>query len=240
VVVADEFAPDRVRILFLTVLGADGSSEPASVPVQQLIIAGWAGRDMAAVQEHVRELEELGVKAPSTIPVFYRAGIETLTTDDRIQVIGPDSSGEVEAIFIERGGELLVGVGSDHTDRRAEAYSIAVSKQMCPKPVSPEVWRYADVANHWDSLILRSYAVIDGERHLYQEGTVAGLQPPEALFAKVGAEGTLPAATAMYGGTMSAIGGIRPMQSMELILEDPYLKRSLRHSYTIAVLPIVS
>lgn len=227
------------RTIGLRVIGIDRASEDRTVTLNNLIIAGWAGRDMHAVQEHVRELEELGVKPPSSIPVFYRAGVETLTTAGSVQVLGADSSGEVEAVFMNDGGEILVGVGSDHTDRRAEAYSIAISKQMCPKPVSRDVWRYADVAAHWDSLILRSYATIDGVRQLYQEGPVSGLQPPETLFAKL-AGGSLAAATAMYGGTLSAIGGIRPMQTMELVLEDPVLNRTIRHIYSVEVLPIVS
>jgi hypothetical protein len=217
-----------------------GAARTATVRLEQLILAGWAGRDRHAVKEHVRELATLGVNPPSAIPVFYRVGVETLTMASRIQVVGEDSSGEVEAVYIKHGDEILVGVGSDQTDRRAEAYSIALSKQMCPKVISRDVWRYEDVADHWDSLILRSYATIEGVRQVYQEGSVESLLSPGALFAKIGDGGTLPAHSAMYGGTLSAIGGIRPARSLELVLEDPVLKRTLRHTYLIETLPIVS
>ena len=143
-------------------------------------------------------------------------------------------------MLIADGDELLVALGSDHTDRKVEAYSIAVSKQMCPKPVSPGAWRYADIADHWDSLVLRSWATIGGVRLPYQEGTVAHLLPPAALFEQLGVGSSLPAGTAMFGGTLSAIGGIRPAERLELALEDPVLGRTLTHSYAIEVLPAVS
>lgn len=232
--------PGRARAITFTVCRPDHPPVESTVAIERLVIAGWAGRDIRAVEAHVRELAELGVKAPSSIPVFYRAGIEALTTATRIQVLGEESSGEVEAFFVGNGDDTLVTVGSDHTDRKVEAYSIAVSKQMCPKPVCPEAWVHADVAGHWDDLVLRSYALIDGERRLYQEGSVADLQPPGALFEKLFGSATLPAGTAMYGGTLSAIGGIVPANAMELELEDPVLKRTLRHRYVVDTLAVVS
>ena len=172
-------APISARAIDFKIVAADGSVDTVVASLDRLIIAGWAGRDVRAVEDHVRELAALGVKPPSSIPAFYQAGIETLTTAPGIQVLGPDTSGEVEAVFVSIDGDILVGVGSDHTDRRAEADSIALSKQMCPKPVSQALWRYSDVAEHWDSLVLRSYATIDGQRLLYQEGamsTISSLQ----------------------------------------------------------------
>lgn len=233
-------APISARAIDFKIVAADGSVDTVVASLDRLIIAGWAGRDVRAVEDHVRELAALGVKPPSSIPAFYQAGIEILTTAPGIQVLGPDTSGEVEAVFVSIDGDILVGVGSDHTDRRAEADLIALSKQMCPKPVSQALWRYSDVAEHWDSLVLRSYATIDGQRLLYQEGAMSNLQPPDVLFGKIGGGKSLPPATVMYGGTLSAIGGIRPMQSMELILEDPILRRALRRSYTVEALSIIS
>ena len=44
-------------------------------------------------------------------------------------------------MLIQSGGTLYVGVGSDHTDRKVETYNITASKQMCDKPIAPELWR---------------------------------------------------------------------------------------------------
>ena len=34
-------------------------------------------------------------------------------------------------------GRIFVGLGSDHTDRKVETYSVTVSKQMCDKVMAP-------------------------------------------------------------------------------------------------------
>src|SRR5262245_15228156 len=68
-------------------------------PIEQLVIAGWTGRYPAAVEQHIRELEELGVPRPKRTPIFYRVGAALLTTAEEIQVVGDDSSGEVEFVL---------------------------------------------------------------------------------------------------------------------------------------------
>ena len=69
----------------------------------------------------------------------------------------------METVLVNVEGSLWVGVGSDHTDRGVEGYSVAVSKQMCDKPLAPELWAFDDVAEHWDSLELRSW-LVTGDR----------------------------------------------------------------------------
>ena len=99
--------------------------------VDQLIIAGWTGRDEAALRRHIRELEELGVKPPKTTPIFYRVAAHLLTHASEIQVSGPDTSGEVEFVLLAKPDGLWVTVGSDHTDRKAETIGVSLSKQLC-------------------------------------------------------------------------------------------------------------
>lgn len=184
------------------------------------------------------ELEALGVKRPASTPVYYRVAAARLTTDPVIEDVGANSSGEVEAVLFACGGKTYVGVGSDHTDRQVETYGISVSKQVCDKPIAATVWPYEEVAGHWDDLILRSYAVIDGERRLYQEGPISGLLAPEDLIRGYNGDGKLPDGTAIYGGTMPAIGGIRMATRFEGELEDPVLGRSIRFAYDLKILPI--
>ena len=40
--------------------------------IQNLIIAGWAGRDQQAIEHHIEELAALGVPRPSAVPLYYR------------------------------------------------------------------------------------------------------------------------------------------------------------------------
>jgi hypothetical protein len=211
-----------------------------AVEIEHLIIAGWAGRDAAAIEHHIEELAALGIPRPSTTPVYYRVAAATLTQAERFVVLGPDSSGEVEPFIVSLADGLWVGLGSDHTDRKAEAVGIALSKQLCGKPVGTQLWRYEEVEPHWDQLVLRSFATIDGQRVLYQESAVSSLRTPRDLIRKLTSADTLPPGTAMYCGTPGAIGGIRPGTRFEMGLEDPVLSRTLRHAYDIEVLPVVS
>ena len=211
-----------------------------SVAIDHLIIAGWAGRDAAAIEHHIEELAALGIPRPSSTPVYYRVAAATLTQSDRLVVLGEDSSGEVEPVIVSLVDGLWVGLGSDHTDRKAETMGIALSKQLCGKPVGRELWRYEEVEGHWDSLVLRAHAVIDGERVLYQESPVSTLRTPRDLIRRHAGADTLPPGTAMYCGTPGAIGGIRPGTRFEMELEDPVLGRTLRHAYDIEALPVVS
>ncbi|NEV02976.1 DUF2848 domain-containing protein, partial [Bradyrhizobium uaiense] len=180
------------------------------------------------------------IPRPSTTPLYYRVAAQTLTQADRLTVLGPDSSGEVEPVVVAMADGLWIGIGSDHTDRKAEATGIALSKQLCGKPIGGQLWCYADVEPHWDELILRSWATMDGKRVLYQESPVSSLRTPRDLIRRYANADLLPAGTLMFCGTPGAIGGIRPGTRFEMELSDPVLKRSLTHGYDIDILPVIS
>jgi hypothetical protein len=202
----------------------------------ELVIAGWTGRDAAALRKHIRELEAIGVKPPRTTPIFYRVAASLFTYADEIQVSGPDTSGEVEFVLLKTEDDLRVAVGSDHTDRKAEAIGVSLSKQLCAKPVSRDSWRYDEVKAHWEKLLLRSY-IVDNSRSvvLYQEGPVSAMRSPEDLMSRYG---KLPAGHAMFCGTLAANGGIRGGARFRVELEDPVLRRKLTHEYAVKILPV--
>jgi hypothetical protein len=224
--------------LSFNVIDRAGESRAERVEVGRLTIAGWAGRDQAAIEHHIAELAELGVKRPSTTPCFYRLGAELLTQAEQIDVVGVKSSGEAECVLVQSPAGLLVTIGSDHTDREVEAYGVTVSKQICPKPLARDAWRFDEVAGHWDQLELRAYALANGERRVYQQGSVASLLPAADLLARA----PLAQGAAMYCGTLAVQGGIVGMadgDALELELHDPILNRTLRHAYRVRALPIV-
>jgi hypothetical protein len=212
-----------------------------------LIMAGWTGRDEASLRHHIEELAALGVPGPSRVPLFYRLDPSLLTGPvEAIEVLGEDTSGEVEAVLVALADGLWVGVGSDHTDRAAEVHGVALSKQLCRKPMAGALWRFAEVEGHWDRLMLRAWIGHGGEQVLYMEGPLAGSRHPQDLIAEyrgsVGlpTAGPLPVGTVMFTGAMPAIGGIRPADRFEMALEDPVLGRTLSHAYRINALPVVS
>jgi hypothetical protein len=208
--------------------------------ITKAIIAGWTARDVAAMEKHIKELEEIGVPRPATTPIYYRVGATRLTTADAIQAAGNESSGEVEFVIVRIDGKLWIGAGSDHTDRKAETYNITVSKQMCDKPVAATLWPWDEVADHWNSLTLRSHAVIGGKRELYQEGKVAAMRPPLELIDGYNRDqGSFEDGAVMFGGTLAAKGGIRPAERFEFELVDETLGRKIAHGYNITSLPVL-
>ena len=221
------------------VLCSRQSTQTVELQIKTAVIAGWTGRDQAAVEKHIRELEELGVKRPATTPIFYRVASARVTTDDYIQVSGVDSSGEVEFVLARIGGGLYVGVGSDHTDRVVETIGVTVSKQMCDKPIASTFWPWGEVSGHWSQLMLRSWIIENGERRLYQEGSVSSMLEPMDLISRwKDGNGELSEHCLMFCGTLPAIGGIRGSSVFEFELHDPIIGRSIRHQYTAETLPV--
>jgi hypothetical protein len=215
----------------------NGSSH--RIEITQLVIAGWTGRDKASVEKHIAELAAIGVKRPRAVPMFYRVAASLLTTAREVEVVGENSSGEVEFVLVSAPDALYVGVGSDHTDRKVEAYGVTVSKQMCAKPLGSELWPFADLDAHWDRLVLRSHVTRGGKRLLYQEGEVSHMLAPRDLLAHFsGSTGFLAPGTAMFCGTLAVRGDIGGGERFEIDLHDPLRNRSLRHGYAVRALAI--
>jgi hypothetical protein len=220
-------------------IDAQGTTTPLTLAIDQAVIAGWTGRDPVARDKHIAELEAIGIARPASTPIYYRVSARRLTTEDSIEVSGTESSGEVEFVLIGWQGRIFVGAGSDHTDRKVEAYGVTVSKQMCDKPIASVLWELEEVIGHWDQMILRSHAWIDGARVLYQEGTLDSMLPVAELIRRGFGGAGFPDGCAMFGGTFAAKGGIRPASRFEFELEDPVLKRSIRHGYDVIELPVL-
>lgn len=225
--------------------GATSRTEVHTVVPRHYVIAGWTGRDAEAIQHHIHELQLVGVPAPSAVPLYYRASASLLTQAAEIEVLGPDSSGEAEPLLFFSAGQWWLTVGSDHTDRKVEGYSVAVSKQMCAKPTAAAAWRWADVAPYQDELELHSRIVEQGQWVDYQRGHFASIRPLVALL-----DGAAHAAPAIEGsfvscGTLGALKngdgqGIRPATQMELEIRDPRRGRSIVHRYSVQPLPVVA
>jgi hypothetical protein len=213
-------------------------AEATTIALDNLVIAGWTGRDREAVDHHIQELAAIGVKPPTSIPCYYRAAVDMLTTATELQFLGGDSSGEVEFVMIALPDGLWIGLGSDHTDRKVEAYSVPISKQLCHKPLAPQLWRFEDVAAHWDKLELRAFIPEGNQLKLYQEGTVANMRLPVELIRPYAKSDRLAPGTAMFGGTFAAIGGVRAASEFHMALHDPVRGRTIEHRYRIQTLPI--
>lgn len=215
----------------------NGSDQVSIVP-DTLIVAGWTGRDEAALRHHIEELAAIGVPRPSSVPVFYRNAANNVMQTSRLEVLGPDTSGEVEPVIVVLEDGMWLGLGSDHTDRKAETMGIALSKQLCGKVLASTLWRFDEITAHWDKIAIRSHATIGGTRSLYQDGLLASMRHPDDLIARYGK--ALAPNTVMMCGTLGAKGGIRPASRFEMELEDPVLERRIAHAYDIVDLPVIT
>lgn len=210
------------------------------IHIKELVIAGWAGRNIDSMEEHIQELEAIGVARPRATPMFYRVANNLLTDSDQIQVVGLDSSAEVEVVMVCTEDGIKIGVGSDHTDRALETIGVTLSKQICPKPIGNQFWDFEEIEPHWDELILRSYIHENGERSLYQEASISTLLHPTTLLEKFKSDGgEFSSGMAMFCGTVPVRGKLRASSKVELTIEDPVLKRQLKHVYDVRHLDIV-
>jgi hypothetical protein len=217
-----------------------GAAEPSSLdfPAQRIICAGYSGRSQDAVQEHVRELVAHGMPAPESTPIFFPVSNYLATTGTVVTVQDPCTSGEAEFVLLFHRGQMYVTCGSDHTHRELERYSIPGAKQMHPKILATEVWRFEDVRANWDRIMLRSWATIKGKRELYQEAPLAHILAPEPLIEeaerryKVRTDGTI-----FMSGTIPTVGGrLVFADHFAFEMHDPASNRTIRHAYEVLLL----
>jgi hypothetical protein len=216
---------------------------PLEIEPKQLAIAGWTGRDRASIDHHIEELAAIGVPRPSSVPLYYRVAASLLTQASQIEVLGAGSSGEVEPVLVRARGRWWLTVGSDHTDRDAERVGVALSKQLCAKPIASSAWAWESVAARADTIGLRSEIFERGRWIRYQDGTLASVRPLEQLIAGLPADAPVADGLVLFCGTLGALPdaagrGVRPAARMRLQLTDG--DRTLMHEYASTALPQVA
>ncbi|MCU0560014.1 MAG: DUF2848 domain-containing protein [Desulfobacterales bacterium] len=225
------------NILDLTVVRSGGPAERQSFAVRKMFNAGWVGRDKKALQHHIDELAKLGVPPPKHVPTLFALGNHLLTTADAIQVHGDETSGEVEYVLLWQRGEILVGVGSDHTDRRLEAHSIPKAKNLCLNVMAPTVWPYAEVRGHFEKLVLESHVVRGGSRQLYQRDACGAILEPAYWVDFLNRQlGGLEDGLVLFSGTIGTVSGLLVGDAYDFSLTDPVLKRVISHRYSCPAL----
>ncbi|MDQ2780124.1 MAG: DUF2848 domain-containing protein [Pseudomonadota bacterium] len=211
----------------------------------QLVVAGWTGRDRAAIEHHIDELARLGVPRPSTVPLYYRLARSLLTQDATIEALGSASSGEAEPVLLRHAGRWWLTLGSDHTDRAAEAHSVALSKQLCAKPLARVAWDWDELAARADQLLLRSSILEDGHWVVYQHGALSAITALADLVSGLPDDVVVSDGLVLFCGTLGAIANqagvaIRSAGAMRLELIDPPAARQITHEYHITALPMVA
>jgi hypothetical protein len=211
------------------------NGEEVTVPVKNSACIGYSGRNQEMVKKHIDELALEGIAPPPSIPMVYPVSNILVTQDEVIHVLGKKTSGEVEFVLLIHNGKTYVTVGSDHTDRELEAYSIPYAKQATPKPVAKEAWLLDEVIDHWDDLQLNCEIFQNNNWIDYQNGNVtANLAVDDVLkFAEskqaIDTEGTI-----LFCGTVPILGGQFIFgEGFRLTLTDPVLGRTIKHEYWV-------
>lgn len=208
-----------------------GSGEPLTVRPARLVVAGYTARDEASVARHIEELAAIGVPPPPSVPTYYDLDPALLSTDARVEVDSPATSGEVEPVLVRRDGVYYLGVGSDHTDRDLERSDITTAKAACPKPVGGDVLEIGpDLAfPDWDAIEARSE--VDGRP--YQAGALSALRHPADLVARMTATiGDVDGDLVMFCGTLALLGGTFVHGATWSLSLCPPAGPALTHTYT--------
>ncbi len=204
-----------------------------STPIGRLIVAGWTGRDRAAVSHHIAELSRLGVAPPSRTPLFYEVSPALLTQAPRIVVLGAETSGEAEPFLLRAAGRIWLGLGSDHTDRGLESNSVAHSKQICAKPVARGLVPFSP--DSAERCRLRSWIDEGSGWTPYQDGSLSRIMRLDALLET----SPLGEGDAMLCGTLPVMGAVRPGRAYRMDLSLPG-EIAIDLSYEVASLPVVA
>lgn len=213
-------------------LRAVGTGEVIEVSVRRLLVAGFTGRDAAAVDAHAAELRVLGVEVPEKLPIVMEFDPAILTISEQIRTARSFTSGEVEPVLVVHQGIRWLTVGSDHTDRDLERESIPRAKETCPKLVARSVVAL-DMITDWDALELQSW--VDEEDLPYQDGRVGELLPLAQIEDAVAAAGSpLGEGDVLFLGTVPVSGGrLRSHKHFRATLRDRASGQDIHLQYTV-------
>jgi hypothetical protein len=211
------------------------NEQTLALQVEKCVCIGYSGRNQEMVKLHIEELAHAGIPAPPEVPMVYQVGNLLATQDANVQLLGKQTSGEVEfVILISPKGKYLT-VGSDHTDRKLEGVSIPYAKQICPKPVASEAWLLEEVLPHWDQLLLKCEIEFNNKWDLYQEGSAAAVLPVLEILAFAQKRNSIAeSGTILFCGTVPIKeGNFKYGSAYRLTLSDPVLNRSINHVYQV-------
>ena len=201
---------------------------------------GFTVRDSSKMDRHMEEVEKIGIRRPDpgTPPIIFPISDWATIFGTECQVQYPRTSGEVEVVTIDHGGQILVTVGSDHTDRKLEIASIPWSKQAAPNVIAPVAWRWEEVADHWDDITMECWIVEDGQRRRYQHAGVNEFWTP------IEQRDSIRGRIEEHDGDMLLMSGtvvtdderFSYARQWTILMDDPVLGRRIEHTYHVTVL----
>lgn len=218
---------------FSSILEVNGKTK--NIDINQAFCIGYSGRDKEKTMAHIKELAEIGVPEPAEIPALFPVGINTVTQEDVMEVIGDETSGEAEIVLVfgNTADEVYLTVGSDHTDRALETVDINKSKQVCGKPFAKKAWIARNLKQHWDQLVLSSAVRIDGKWQQYQSAPIASIIDFNEIKRFLIEKNIECTNCIVFCGTVPLQDGFKFGDSFYMKLEDPVHDDSISAEYKI-------
>lgn len=210
---------------------------PLTARIERVLAAGYTGRTRHLVEAHIEELKALGIGVPPHIPMLFPIIPGLLSQSTVTQVLGLDTSPEVEFVVFRVGGRDYVTVGSDQTDSVMEAQNAPIAKNLCLKSIATEAWPLDALTGHWDALEL----TLTCEGEVMQHGAVAQMMTPVQLQDFVAEhDGPKHEGRMIFSGTMEMHSRC-PQRSVEMVitLHDPVLNRSIVHRYRVDPMAVI-
>jgi hypothetical protein len=187
--------------------------------------------------------------AIANFPRIYRVSTNAVTQARQIEVVGTGTSGDIVPVIVAMKDGLWLTVGSDHVDRVAESYSVALAKQLCPLVLADQAWRFDEVNAHLDQIALKSWIVEIGvlsTRVPYQAGSLATVDSINTVVQALALEqqlATLRVGTVLSCGSIGEqgqrFGAVRGAKTFVIQMIDAVLNRTIEHRYDIECLPQV-
>jgi hypothetical protein len=244
------------NILSMTIELPDDGSSVIAVDVKKVGCSRNAARNIADTHRQLDQIRARSYQVHGAAGICFRSRY-LLTNENAIETQGPQTSGEVEFVAVVHKGNIFVTAGSDHNDRslneswtamHGKVFDTAKSKQMVPAVVATNAWRYEDVKDHWDQLLLKSYVTVSDRKVPYQAFSLAELVDLEYYLRRCswlnedgaillgGSSGTLPTVPKHVFQGQTSLEDVTFPHDFEFELIDPVLQRTITHSYAVFAL----
>ncbi|MEP9390480.1 DUF2848 family protein [Mesorhizobium sp. KR9-304] len=221
----------KVHKLRFKVQPVEAAEHDLVITPRAVFNAAYAGRDAEDVERHIADVVLGGERPRFPIPSLAPVSVHNLVTLDEVQEYTPSMIGEVEYVLVFHRGQLFVGVGSDHCDWLLEKHDFAHSKNVAPDVMANRLWRWSDVRDHFDELLLRCRVRVDGAWRVTQEATCSTLRSPNFWLDHAAFSGGIADGTMLFSGTINHIAGLLKGDAYEVSMTDPRLGRVISHTY---------
>ena len=150
---------------------------------------------------------------------------DRLTTASEIQVLGDNTIAQAAILLIAAGAGMLIGIASNHK------YIDQEDPQLFSKPISRQVWRFQNVADHWKFLSIQS-SCETGE--IFQNGNLAEFAPIDDIITLIASnQSSLEKGTAVLCVGLPMLKSGRPSSSYNLKLFDQEKDQMLELDYQV-------